>query len=261
MKLDSSIAAVVTGAASGLGAATARALAAKGVKVAIFDLQREKGEAMAAEIGGIFCEVNVMDDASVDAGLEKARAAHGQERILVNCAGTANAIKTISRDKVTGEIKPFPMDAFAFIVNLNLIGTFRCISKSAAGMVAAAPIDDFGQRGVIINTASVAAEDGQVGQAAYSASKGGVVGMTLPIARDLMNEGVRVNTILPGIFETPLMKSLPEKAQESLAASVPFPKRLGRPEEYAALVLAMIENDYWNGEDVRLDGAIRMAPR
>jgi len=261
MILDSSIAAVVTGAASGLGAATARALAAKGVKVAIFDLQREKGEAMAAEIGGIFCEVNVMDDASVDAGLEKARAAHGQERILVNCAGTANAIKTISRDKVTGEIKPFPMDAFAFIVNLNLIGTFRCISKSAAGMVAAAPIDDFGQRGVIINTASVAAEDGQVGQAAYSASKGGVVGMTLPIARDLMNEGVRVNTILPGIFETPLMKSLPEKAQESLAASVPFPKRLGRPEEYAALALAMIENDYWNGEDVRLDGAIRMAPR
>jgi len=261
MILDSSIAAVVTGAASGLGAATARALAAKGVKVAIFDLQREKGEAMAAEIGGIFCEVNVMDDASVDAGLEKARAAHGQERILVNCAGTANAIKTISRDKVTGEIKPFPMDAFAFIVNLNLIGTFRCISKSAAGMVAATPIDDFGQRGVIINTASVAAEDGQVGQAAYSASKGGVVGMTLPIARDLMNEGVRVNTILPGIFETPLMKSLPEKAQESLAASVPFPKRLGRPEEYAALALAMIENDYWNGEDVRLDGAIRMAPR
>jgi len=261
MKLDSSIAAVVTGAASGLGAATARALAAKGVKVAIFDLQREKGEAMAAEIGGIFCEVNVMDDASVDAGLEKARGAHGQERILVNCAGTANAIKTISRDKVTGEIKPFPMDAFAFIVNLNLIGTFRCVSKSAAGMVAAAPIDDFGQRGVIINTASVAAEDGQVGQAAYSASKGGVVGMTLPIARDLMNEGVRVNTILPGIFETPLMKSLPEKAQESLAASVPFPKRLGRPEEYAALALAMIENDYWNGEDVRLDGAIRMAPR
>ena len=261
MKLDSSIAAVVTGAASGLGAATARALAAKGVKVAIFDLQKEKGEAMAAEIGGIFCEVNVMDDASVDAGLEKARAAHGQERILVNCAGTANAIKTISRDRETGAVKHFPLDAFAFIVNLNLIGTFRCIAKSAAGMVTADPIDELGQRGVIINTASVAAEDGQIGQAAYSASKGGVVGMTLPIARDLMNEGIRVNTILPGIFETPLMKSLPEKAQESLAASVPFPKRLGKPEEYAALALAMIENDYWNGEDVRLDGAIRMAPR
>jgi NAD(P)-dependent dehydrogenase (short-subunit alcohol dehydrogenase family) len=261
MILDSSIAAVVTGSASGLGAATARALAARGVKVAIFDLQEEKGKAIAEEIGGIFCEVNVMDDASVDAGLVKARAAHGQERILVNCAGTANAIKTISRDRETGAIKHFPLDAFAFIVNLNLIGTFRCIAKSAAGMVTADPIDDFGQRGVIINTASVAAEDGQIGQAAYAASKGGVVGMTLPIARDLMNEGIRVNTILPGIFETPLMKSLPEKAQVSLAASVPFPKRLGRPEEYAKLVLAMIENDYWNGEDVRLDGAIRMAPR
>ena len=261
MKLDSTIAAVVTGAASGLGAATARALAAKGVKVAIFDLQEEKGKAIAAEIGGIFCEVNVMDDASVDAGLAKARAAHGQERILVNCAGTANAIKTVSRDRETGAVKHFPLDAFAFIIGLNLIGTFRCIAKSAAGMVTADPIDEAGQRGVIINTASVAAEDGQIGQAAYSASKGGVVGMTLPIARDLMNEGVRVNTILPGIFETPLMKSLPEKAQELLAASVPFPKRLGRPEEYAALALAMIENDYWNGEDVRLDGAIRMAPR
>ena len=261
MKLDSAIAAVVTGAASGLGAATARALAAKGVKVAIFDLQQEKGEAIAKEIGGIFCEVNVMDDASVDAGLAKARAAHGQERVLVNCAGTANAIKTISRDKETGAIRHFPLEAFAFIVNLNLIGTFRCIAKSAAGMAGADPIDEAGQRGVIINTASVAAEDGQIGQAAYSASKGGVVGMTLPIARDLMNEGIRVNTILPGIFETPLMRALPEKAQEVLAASVPFPKRLGKPEEYAALALAMIENDYFNGEDVRLDGGIRMPPR
>ena len=229
--------------------------------VSAIEQKLEKGEAIAKEIGGIFCEVNVMDDASVDAGLAKARAAHGQERILVNCAGTANAIKTISRDRETGAIKHFPLDAFTFIVQLNLIGTFRCIAKSAAGMVAADPLDDFGQRGVIINTASVAAEDGQIGQAAYSASKGGVVGMTLPIARDLMNEGIRVNTILPGIFETPLMKSLPEKAQESLAAAVPFPKRLGKPEEYAALALAMIENDYWNGEDVRLDGAIRMAPR
>ncbi len=261
MKLDSNIAAVVTGAASGLGAATARALAAKGVKVAIFDLQKEKGEAMAAEIGGLFCEVNVMDDASVDAGLARARAAHGQERVLVNCAGTANAIKTISRDKETGEIRHFPLDAFAFIVQLNLIGTFRCIAKSAAGMAGAEPIDELGQRGVIINTASVAAEDGQIGQAAYSASKGGVLGMTLPIARDLMNEGIRVNTILPGIFETPLMRTLPEKAQIALAASVPFPKRLGKPEEYAQLALAMIENDYWNGEDVRLDGGIRMPPR
>ncbi len=261
MILDSNIAAVITGGASGLGAATARALAAKGVRVAIFDLQEEKGKAIAAEIGGLFCEVNVMDDASVDAGFAKARAAHGQERILVNCAGTANAIKTVSRDRETGEVKHFPLDAFTFIIQLNLIGSFRCIAKCAAGMVTAEPIDEFGGRGVIINTASVAAEDGQIGQAAYAASKGGVVGMTLPIARDLMNEGIRVNTILPGIFETPLMRSLPEKAQQVLGASVPFPKRLGKPEEYAQLALAMIENPYFNGEDVRLDGAIRMPPR
>ncbi|MDE8652616.1 SDR family oxidoreductase [Novosphingobium album (ex Liu et al. 2023)] len=261
MKLDSTIAAVVTGAASGLGAATARALAEQGVKVAIFDLQEEKGEAIAREIGGTFCKVNVTDDASVDAAFAKARAAHGQERILVNCAGTANAIKTVSRDKETGEIRTFPMDAFKFIIELNLIGTFRCIARSAAGMLTLDPLDEFGERGAIVNTASVAAEDGQIGQAAYSASKGGVVGMTLPIARDLMNEGIRVNTILPGIFETPLMKALPEKAQVALAASVPFPKRLGKPEEYAKMALFMIETGYMNGEDVRLDGAIRMPPR
>ena len=261
MKLDSSIAAVVTGAASGLGAATARALAAKGVKVAIFDLQQEKGEAMAKEIGGIFCEVNVMDDASVDAGLAKARAAHGQERILVNCAGTANVIKTVSRDKETGAIKHFPLDAFTFIVQLNLIGTFRCIAKSAAGMVSADPIDEFGQRGVIINTASVAAEDGQIGQAAYSASKGGVVGMTLPIARDLSSIGVRVCTIAPGLFLTPMMMGLSAEAQKSLGAQVPFPSRLGDPAEYAALAMHIVQNGMLNGEVIRLDGAIRMSPK
>lgn len=260
MKLDSNVSAVVTGAASGLGAATARALAAKGVKVAIFDLQAEKGEAIAREIGGVFCEVNVTSDESVDAGFAKARAAHGQERILVNCAGTANAIKTVSRDKETGAIKHFPLDAFNFILQINLVGTFRCIAKSAAGMVTLDPLED-GERGAIVNTASAAAEDGQIGQAAYSASKGGIVGMTLPIARDLMNEGIRVNTILPGIFETPLMLALPEKAQQVLGASVPFPKRMGRPAEYAQLALCMIENSYFNGEDVRLDGAIRMPPR
>ena len=261
MQLNSSIAAVVTGGASGLGEATVRALAAQGVKVAIFDMNEAKGEAVAADIGGVFCKVNVTSDEEVDAGFAKARAAIGQERILINCAGTGNAAKTAGRDRNTGEIKHFPLEAFNWIIQINLIGTFRCIAKSAAGMVTADPIDEFGQRGVIINTASVAAEDGQIGQAAYSASKGGVVGMTLPIARDLMSEGIRVNTILPGIFETPLMKSLPEKAQQSLAASVPFPKRLGRPEEYAKLALAMIENPYFNGEDVRLDGAIRMAPK
>ena len=261
MKLDSSVAAVVTGGASGLGAATARALAAKGVKVAIFDLQEEKGKAVAEEIGGTFCEVNVTSDESVDAGFAKARAAHGPERILVNCAGTANAIKTVSRDKETGAIRHFPLDAFNFIIQINLVGTFRCIAKSAAGMLTLDPVTEDSERGVIINTASAAAEDGQIGQAAYSASKGGVVGMTLPIARDLMNEGIRVNTVLPGTFETPLMMALPEKAREVLSASIPFPKRMGRPEEYAHMALALIENPYMNGEDLRLDGAVRMPPR
>ena len=261
MEIGANTPAVVTGGASGLGEATARALAAKGAKVAIFDLQEEKGEKVAADIGGIFCEVNVTDDASVDAGFEKARAAHGQERILVNCAGTGNAIKTAKRDKQTGEISHFPLDAFNWLIQINLVGTFRCIAKSAAGMMAVDPLGDDGDRGAIVNTASVAGEDGQIGQAAYSASKGGVIGMTLPIARDLMNEGIRVNTILPGIFNTPLMAAAPPQVKEALAASVPFPKRLGYPEEYAHLAMTMIENGYFNGEDVRLDGSIRMAPR
>ncbi len=260
MKLDSTVSAVVTGGASGLGAATARALAAKGVKVAIFDLQEEKGLAMAAEIGGVFCEVNVTDDASVDAGFAKAREAHGQERILVNCAGTGNAIKTASRSKEDGSIKHFPLDAFDWIIQINLVGTFRCIAKSAAGMLTLDPMAD-GERGAIVNTASVAAEDGQIGQAAYSASKGGVVGMTLPIARDLGNENIRVNTILPGIFDTPLLAGAPQPVRDALGASVLNPKRLGVPDEYANLAMCMIENGYFNGEDVRLDGGIRMAPR
>ena len=260
MKLDNTVAAVVTGGASGLGEATARALAAQGVKVAIFDMNEAKGEAVAKEIGGVFCKVNVTSDADVDAGFEKARAAHGQERILVNCAGTGNAAKTASRDKTTGETKHFPLDAFDRIIQINLVGTFRCIAKSAKGMLDLEPLED-GLRGAIVNTASVAAEDGQMGQAAYSASKGGVVGMTLPIARDLMSEGIRVNCILPGIFNTPLMNGAPEAVKAGLAASVPFPKRLGNPAEYAHLALTMITNDYFNGEDVRLDGGIRMAPR
>ncbi len=253
-------AAVVTGGASGLGAATARALAAKGVKVAIFDLQADKGEALAAEIGGVFCKVDVTSDGSVDAGFAAARAAHGQERILVNCAGTGNAAKTAGRSKQDGSIKHFPLDAFDRIIQINLVGTFRCLAKSAAGMLTLEPGED-GERGAIVNTASAAAEDGQIGQAAYSASKAGVVGMTLPIARDLMSEGIRVNTILPGIFDTPLLAAAPQQVRDALAASVPFPKRLGRPEEFAALALTMIECGYFNGEDVRLDGAIRMAPR
>ncbi len=253
-------AAVVTGGASGLGAATARALAAAGVKVAIFDLNTKLGEALAAEIDGVFCAVDVTSDDQVDAGFAKARAAIGQERILVNCAGTGEAIKTASRAKATGEIKHYPVDAFNRTIQINLVGTFRCIAKSAAGMLTLEPLAH-GQRGAIVNTASVAAEDGQIGQAAYSASKGGVVGMTLPIARDLSSEGIRVNTILPGIFDTPLLQGAPDNVKTALSAAVPFPKRLGLPAEYASLALEMIRNDYFNGEDVRLDGAIRMAPR
>jgi NAD(P)-dependent dehydrogenase (short-subunit alcohol dehydrogenase family) len=252
--------AVVTGGASGLGEATARALAAEGVKVAIFDMNAEKGEKVAADIGGVFCNVNVTSDDSVDAGFAKARAANGQERILINCAGTGNAAKTASRSRETGAIKHFPLDAFNMIIQINLVGTFRCVAKSAAGMLTLDPMAD-GERGAIVNTASVAAEDGQMGQAAYSASKGGVVGMTLPIARDLMSEGIRINTILPGIFNTPLMNGAPQNVKDALSASVPFPKRLGNPEEYAGLALEMCRNSYFNGEDVRIDGAIRMAPR
>lgn len=261
MQLDSSVTAVITGGSSGLGAATARLLAEKGVKCALFDLNEEAGEALAKELGGVFCRVDVTSDADVDAGFEKARAALGQERILINCAGTGNAFKTAGRDKQTGEIKTFPIDKFELIIQINLMGTFRCTAKSAAGMMTLDPVDEYGERGAIVNTASVAAEDGQMGQAAYSASKAAVVGMTLPIARDLMAEGIRVNTILPGIFDTPLLQGAPDKVKQALAASVPFPKRLGVPPEFAHLALTMIENGYFNGESVRLDGAIRMAPR
>jgi NAD(P)-dependent dehydrogenase (short-subunit alcohol dehydrogenase family) len=260
MKLDSTISAVITGGASGLGAATARRLAAQGVKVALFDLNEAAGEALAKELGGVFCLVDVTKEDSVDAGFVKSRAAIGQERILVNCAGTGNAIKTAGRDKTTGEIKAFPTANFERIIQINLIGTFRCIAKSAAGMLTLPVLPD-GDRGAIVNTASVAAQDGQMGQASYSASKAGVVGMTLPIARDLMGENIRVNTILPGLFNTPLLQGAPEKVKEALAASVPFPKRLGDPAEYAALAEFMISNGYMNAESVRIDGAIRMAPR
>ncbi len=253
-------AAVVTGGASGLGEATARALAAAGAKVAIFDLNETKGAALAAEIGGVFCKVNVTDEASVDEGFRKARAALGQERILINCAGTGNAIKTASRDKTSGAIKHFPLDSFEAIIRINLIGTFRCLAKSAAGMMTLDPLKD-GERGAIVNTASVAAEDGQIGQAAYSASKGGVVALTLPVARDLSSEGIRVNTILPGIFDTPLLAAAPENVKAALSASVPFPKRLGAPAEFASLTLELLRNAYFNGECIRLDGAIRRAPR
>jgi NAD(P)-dependent dehydrogenase (short-subunit alcohol dehydrogenase family) len=260
MKLSSTISAVITGGASGLGAATARRLAAHGVRIALFDMNEASGEALAAELGGVFCAVDVTSEEQVDAGFVKARTAMGQERILINCAGTGKAIKTASRDKTTGAIVSFPSAEFNRIIQINLVGTFRCTAKSAAGMMTLPVLDD-GERGAIVNTASVAAQDGQIGQASYSASKAGIVGMTLPIARDLMGEGIRVNTILPGIFDTPLLARLPDHVKSALAASVPFPKRLGQPDEYAALAEFMITTGYLNGESVRLDGAIRMAPR
>jgi len=259
MELNSSVAAVVTGAASGLGEATARALAAQGVKVAIFDMNEQRGQEVAAELGGVFCKVNVTVDEEVQAGFERARAAHGQERILVNCAGVANAVKTVGWDR-TGGKRSFPLPLFEATLQVNVMGTFRCIVQAALGMMDAEPLSD-GEKGVIINTASVAAVDGQIGQAAYSASKAAVMGMTLPIARDLMSEGIRVNTILPGVFETPMVAAMPDEVRAALGANVPFPKRLGRPAEYASLALEMIRNGYFNGEHVRLDGAIRMPPR
>ena len=260
MKLDSSIAALITGGASGLGAATARRLASCGVKVALFDLNAEQGEALARELGGVFCKVDVTSEEQVDAAFAKARAVLGQERVLVNCAGTGFSAKTAGRDKATGEIRHFPVANFNRIIQINLVGTFSCIAKSAAGMLTLDPLED-GERGTIINTASVAAEDGQMGQAAYSSSKAAITGMTLPIARDLMSEGIRVNTIMPGLFSTPLLQGLPDNVKAALAASVPFPKRLGDPDEYAQLAETMIVNRYFNGESVRLDGAIRMAAR
>jgi len=255
------VAAVVTGAASGLGEATARELATRGAKVALFDRDASRGEQVASEVGGVFCDVDVTDDDKVKAAFEKARAAHGQERILVNCAGVANAAKTVARDKETKAAKLYPMQQFKLAIEINLIGSFRCIANSAFGMVDLEPVGSDGERGVIINTASVAAEDGQIGQAAYSASKGGVLAMALPIARDLMNDGIRVNTILPGVFKTPMVAMMPPNVQDALGAQVPFPKRLGQADEYARLACFLIENPYMNAAAVRLDGGIRMAPR
>ncbi len=246
--------AIVTGGASGLGGATAEMLAKAGARVTIFDLNEEAGEAHAAKIGGKFVKVNVADDASVTEGVAAAEAAHGVARVLVNCAGIAIAVKTVGREAV-----PHPLDQFRKVVEINLIGTFNVISKFAGRLSLAEPIGE--ERGVIINTASVAAFEGQIGQAAYSASKGGVAGVTLPIARDLAQFGIRVCTIAPGIFWTPMLGGLPQAAQDSLGKQVPFPSRLGKPEEYALLAQSIIANPMLNGETIRLDGAIRMAPR
>ena len=260
MRLDVSVAAVVTGGASGLGAATARALAGLGVHVAIFDLHEVQGRALAAEIGGSFALVDVCSEESVAAGFAHARAAHGQERILVNCAGIAAAVRTAGRDRQSGAIRSFPMDLFERVLAVNLTGTFRCIRQTASGMLSLAPDAD-GERGVIINTSSVAAEEGQIGQAAYAASKGGVLALTVPVARDLAAEAIRVNVILPGVFDTPMLAGTSEEARAGLAAAIPFPHRLGRTAEFASLVLEICRNGYLNAAAIRLDGALRMAPR
>jgi NAD(P)-dependent dehydrogenase (short-subunit alcohol dehydrogenase family) len=261
MQLDTSVAAVVTGAASGLGEATARLLAEHGARVALFDLNEERGQAVAAEIGGVFCRVDVTDDGSVAAGLAAARARHGQERVLVNCAGIAPGRKTVSRVRDTGALVGHEMALFRTTIEVNLVGTYRMIAASAAGMAGLPPVTPDGGRGVIVTTASVAATDGQIGQAAYSASKGGILGLTLPVARDLAPFGIRIVSIMPGLFYTPLFESVPEEVRTALGASVPFPSRLGRPEEYARLVRAIIDNDMLNGESIRLDGALRMQPK
>lgn len=248
------IAAIVTGGASGLGAATADMLANQGAKVTLFDMNEEAGKAHADKIGGSFIKVDVTNDDSVSAALEQAENSNGVARILVNCAGIATGAKTVGKGNA-----PHPMDQFRKTVEINLIGSFNVLSKFAARLAAAEPVGE--ERGVIINTASVAAFEGQVGQAAYSASKGGIVGMTLPIARDLASLGIRVMGIAPGIFYTPMMAGLPQNVQDSLGQQVPFPSRLGQPVEYAKLAESIITNPMLNGEIIRLDGAIRMPPR
>lgn len=261
MRLDSSIAAIVTGSASGLGEATARHLASFGVKVGILDLNVERGTKVAAELGGTFARCDVTDDASVAEALAAVRAKHGVERVLVNCAGIVAGRRTVSKDRETGKLVAHDLGSFTKVLSINLIGTFRMISQSAVAMAALDPVTEDGGRGVIVNTASVAAEDGQIGQAAYSASKGGVAGMTLPIARDLAGHGIRVVSIMPGIFHTPMFDQISEEYRKSLAQQVPFPQRLGNPAEYAQLVESICRNDYLNGTSIRLDGTIRLAPK
>ncbi|GHD12023.1 3-hydroxyacyl-CoA dehydrogenase [Tianweitania populi] len=246
--------AIVTGGGSGLGEATARAMAAQGAKVALFDIGMDRAEKVASEIGGLAVKCDVSSDESATAAVAEVADKLGTPRVLVNCAGIVLAAKTLGKEG------PHPLDTYRKVIEINLLGTFNVIRLVADRMRHAEPQED-GERGVIINTASVAAYDGQVGQAAYSASKGGIVGMTLPIARDLARDGIRVMTIAPGIFWTPMMASLPENAQKSLGEQVPFPSRLGQPSEYAELALHIIGNRMLNGEVIRLDGAIRMAPR
>lgn len=247
-------ASIVTGGASGLGAATARRLAGLGSKVALFDLNADLGTALAEEIGGIFVATNVTDEKQVAAALDRAEAEHGAARVLVNCAGVGAAAKAVDRDGV-----PLPLEQFRRVIDINLNGTFNVLSKFAARAMTLEPVGE--ERGVIVNTASVAAYEGQIGQPAYAASKGGIVSMTLPLAREFARAGIRVVAIAPGLFLTPLLSGLPEEAQASLGQQVPFPSRLGDPDEFAALVDSIVANPMLNGETIRLDGAMRMAPR
>jgi NAD(P)-dependent dehydrogenase (short-subunit alcohol dehydrogenase family) len=248
-------AALVTGGASGLGEATARALAAQGAKVAVLDRNAELAEKVASEIGGVACPCDITDAASVQAAIDRAAAAHGPARILMNVAGIGSAKRVVQRDGSAA-----PLEDFVRVVNINLIGTYN-VSRLFAAACSKLDVLDNGERGVMMFTASVAAFDGQVGQQAYSASKAGLAGMTLPMARDLAQHAIRVCTVAPGLFATPLMKELPEAVQQSLAASIPFPPRLGKPEEFAELACHIVTNGHLNGEVIRLDGALRMAPR
>ena len=260
MKIDNTTAAVVTGGASGLGRATAEAFAAAGIKVAIFDVNEEAGEAVASAIGGLFCKVDITSEESVIAGFARARAAHGQERIMVHCAMTSRRGKTLAYDKEAGKLKRLSTEDYIYGVNGILVASYRLASLSAEGMPTLEPLED-GERGCITLTASVAAQDGQIGQVIYGSAKAGVNGLVLPMARDLSDVGIRVNSIMPGIFATPLMLGAKPQVLDSLAASVPFPKRLGKPEEFGSLALELVRNSYFNAQCIRLDGAIRMAPR
>jgi NAD(P)-dependent dehydrogenase (short-subunit alcohol dehydrogenase family) len=254
MKISGS-SAIVTGGGSGLGEAVARELARQGARVAVLDVNAEGAQRVAAEIGGIACRADITRTEDVQAALDAAEAAHGTPRIVMNIAGIGTAKRVIGKDGA-----PAPLEDFERVVRINLVGTYNVIRLAAARIAKLEPMAD-GERGVVLNTASVAAFDGQVGQEAYSASKGGIVGMTLPLARDLAQWGIRVMTVAPGLFRTPLMEQLPAEVQQSLAASIPFPKRLGQPEEFAALAAHIVSNGHLNGEVIRLDGALRMAPR
>jgi NAD(P)-dependent dehydrogenase (short-subunit alcohol dehydrogenase family) len=264
MKLGSNISAIVTGGASGLGRASAIALAAAGVKVAIFDISEDAGDQLAKEIGGLFCTVDIMSEASVLAGYEAARVAHSQERIVVHCAVVATGGKTLGWHKASNGFKRQPTEDFEKSMLGVAVASFRIASIAALGMAGSDPVNEDGERGSIILTSSVAAQDGQIGQIGYGSGKGAVNAMVLPMARDLMDLGIRVNAIMPGIFATPpmlQMKETNEAVFDGLGKSVPFPKRLGAPEEFASFVLELARNTYFNGQCVRLDGAIRMPPK